>query len=432
MFPVFGAAAGSIAVLPLAFILTVTAIKDGVEDYRRGSLDDQVNNSAATKLGGGWRNVNQPTDPRSWLEKLLGINPPGKVTKGVRKLRDREAGEGMRVVLSRGGEAGDVSSVLTHDVSQSSLDLRGGAGGRRLEDIQSVDSHSYPPTTVGALSKTSLSEGSVKQSTEWAQFGSLAQYQQSIQSQSSVGVVNWNKHAGGSSRWERTLWKKLEVGDIVLLRDNDQVPADIVVLSTSDPEGMCYLETKNLDGETNLKPRKAVKGTSTIASEEDIERSSFYLDSEPPHQNLYQYHGVLRYDDPTSGEQRQEPVTINELLLRGCALRNTGWVIGLVVFTGADTKIMLNGGDTPSKRSKIEKETNFNVIVNFGLLSIMCLVSAIFSGLEDARTGTSAEFYEIGADPTTSHVINAIITFVYVPLCCHSLFTKHDATKGHV
>ena len=152
MFPVFGAAAGSIAVLPLAFILTVTAIKDGVEDYRRGSLDDQVNNSAATKLGGGWRNVNQPTDPRSWLEKLLGINPPGKVTKGVRKLRDREAGEGMRVVLSRGGEAGDVSSVLTHDVSQSSLDLRGGAGGRRLEDIQSVDSHSYPPTTVGALS----------------------------------------------------------------------------------------------------------------------------------------------------------------------------------------------------------------------------------------------------------------------------------------
>lgn len=55
---------------------------------------------------------------------------------------------------------------------------------------------------------------------------------------------------------------------------------------------------------------------------------------------------------------KQEAVTINELLLRGCSLRNTKWVIGLVVFTGGDTKIMINGGDTPSKRSKIERETS--------------------------------------------------------------------------
>jgi magnesium-transporting ATPase (P-type) len=52
-------------------------------------------------------------------------------------------------------------------------------------------------------------------------------------------------------------------------------------------------------------------------------------------------------------EDRAEPVSINELLLRGCALRNTAWVVGLVVFTGEDTKIMLNGGETPSKRSKV-------------------------------------------------------------------------------
>ena len=92
----------------------------------------------------------------------------------------------------------------------------------------------------------------------------------------------------------------------MLLRDNDQVPADIVVLSTSDPEGMCYLETKNLDGETNLKPRKSVRATSSITLEDDIEKSSFYLDSEPPHQNLYQYHGVLRYTDPRTDKEKKE------------------------------------------------------------------------------------------------------------------------------
>lgn len=389
-----------------------------MEDYRRGTLDEEVNTSAVTKLAGGWHNVNQPTDPRSWFEKLLGLNAPGKVTKGVRKLRDREAGaaeQGMRIMLNKVGD--DQSSIHTsQDTGASSIDLpRGrGAGGRRLEDIQSIDSHSYPPTSLADLSKSSLSEGStlVKGSTEWNQFGSLAQYQQSIHSRSSIGVIDWRKHTGGSARWERTLWKKLEVGDIVLLRDNEQVPADIVVLSTSDADGMCYLETKNLDGETNLKPRKSVKATSAMTSEEDIERSSFYLDSEPPHQNLYLYHGVLRYKDLATGDQKQEPVSINELLLRGCAIRNTNWIIGLVVFTGADTKIMLNGGDTPSKRSKIEKETNFNVLVNFGLLTIMCLIAAIFSGLEDSRTGTSATFFEQGSDPTSSYVVNAIITFV--------------------
>ncbi|KAK0224812.1 phospholipid-translocating P-type ATPase [Armillaria nabsnona] len=403
LFPVFDAASGAISVLPLAFILTVTAIKDAVEDYRRATLDEEVNTSAATKLG-SWRNVNQPTDPRPWFEKMLGINPPGKVTKGVRKLRDREAneaGHGVRVMLSKTGD----TSVLSHDEpSTTSLDLdhvRTGAG-RQLDDIQSIDSHSYPPD-ASSLSDTSTQRNST---TDFRQF------KQNDGSQSTLGVIDWKRRPGGSARWERTLWKKLEVGDIVLLRENDQVPADIVVLSTSDPDGMCYLETKNLDGETNLKPRKSIKATSSIASEDDIERSSFYLDSEPPHQNLYLYHGVLRYKDTVTGEKKQEPVTINEMLLRGCAIRNTTWIIGLVVFTGADTKIMLNGGATPSKRSKIEKETNFNVIVNFGVLVFMCTIAAIFNGLQDAQTGTSAEFFEINSDATDSPIVNAIITFV--------------------
>lgn len=418
VFPVFGATAGSIAVLPLAFILAVTAIKDGIEDYRRGVLDEEVNTSAATKLSGGWKNVNQPADPRPWWQKLLHANPPDKVTRGVRKLREREAGLAGQQLGIELKQSGDDSSTYTSDNNPSSPDLE---RGRRLEDIQSVDSHGYPSATIiNDLSKVSLSD-TAKDSVEFPQLvkyptiGSLSQYQQSVRSRSSSGVVDWRRPTVGSARWERTLWKKLEVGDIVLLRDNDQVPADIVVLSTSDSDGTCYLETKNLDGETNLKPRRALRATSLISSEEDILKSSFYLDSEPPHQNLYLYNAVLRYKCVDTGEDKQEGVTINELLLRGCALRNTNWIVGLVVFTGSDTKIMLNGGETPSKRSKIEKETNFNVIVNFILLTIMCLIAAIFNGVQDTRTGTSAEFFEAGSDPTSSYVLNAIITFAYVP-----------------
>lgn len=403
VFPVFGAAAGAVAVMPLAFILTVTAIKDGVEDYGRAVLDEEVNTSASTKLG-NWRNVNQPQDARAWWEKLFGLNAPGRVSKGVRKLRDREAGEagaGVRIVLNRNTDS-DQSSISTNREDPS---------GRRLEDIQSVDSHSYPP----GQSVTSLGESSTTTRVPASDFGSMSKYQQSLNSHSSVAVID-NKRTAGSARWERTLWKKLEVGDIVLLRDNDQVPADIVVLSTSDPDGMCYLETKNLDGETNLKPRRSVKATMGISSEEDVERSSFYLDSEPPHQNLYLYHGILRYKDASTGEKTNEPVSINSLLLRGCMLRNTQWVVGLVAFTGADTKIMLNGGATPSKRSKIEKETNFNVIVNFVVLSAMCIIAAIFYGLWNGDSDTSGAIYEKGTDPTNTIILNSLVTLVYVIL----------------
>ncbi|KAJ7621473.1 phospholipid-transporting ATPase 1 [Roridomyces roridus] len=373
LFPVFGATSGAAAVLPLAFILTVTAIKDGIEDYRRGRLDEEVNNSPTTRLS--IRNPNQPQDPRDFFEKLFGLKRPGTVSRGVKKLRAKEASD-----LVYGGSS---QSTLNVGVSDNAS-MRSG--------------HSYPPPPV----------------------------------------IDPNLHAGAAT-WERTLWKKLEVGDVVMLKDNDQVPADIVVLATSDPDGNCYLETKNLDGETNLKLRKALSATRGMSSaEEEVQRARFVLDSDPPSQNLYIYHGVLRYRDysavnsnfssvhargvdnvaPGGGngangnwEERVEPVSINELLLRGCTLRNTNWVIGLVVFTGADTKIVLNGGDTPSKRSKIERETNFNVAVNFILMIVMCMVVGVLSGVFDTRTDTSAKFFEQGADPTSIAVVNGIVTF---------------------
>jgi phospholipid-translocating ATPase len=84
---------------------------------------------------------------------------------------------------------------------------------------------------------------------------------------------------------------------------------------------------------------------------------------------------------------------------------------------------MLNGGATPSKQSKIEKETNFNVIVNFIILIGMCTVAAICSGIIENDTDTSADYFELGARYTDSVALNAIITFVYVSFSLLSPFT---------
>ncbi|TRM59775.1 hypothetical protein BD626DRAFT_572447 [Schizophyllum amplum] len=205
---VFGAPSGSISMLPLVFILTVTAIKDGVEDYRRAQLDEEVNTSASTKLGGSFKNVNQPTDSRSWYEKLLNLNPPGKVTRGVRKLREREASEIKRTIAMPRR-----SSTMESERNNDSMELGYNGAGRKLDDIQSVDSHSYPPTSLD-MSKTSMSS-STTSLMPGQQFGggpgTLADYDSAMLT---AGVVDYSKRITGASQWERTLWKKLEVGDI--------------------------------------------------------------------------------------------------------------------------------------------------------------------------------------------------------------------------
>jgi len=63
-------------------------------------------------------------------------------------------------------------------------------------------------------------------------------------------------------------------------------------------------------------------------------------------------------DEEQVSHEKTEAITGSSVLLRGCVLRNTSWVIGMVLFTGNETKIMLNSGKTPSKRSKMEKATN--------------------------------------------------------------------------
>jgi len=170
------------------------------------------------------------------------------------------------------------------------------------------------------------------------------------------------------AKFRTTFWKNVRVGDFIVLRSDDPIPADIVVLATSDSDGACYVETKNLDGETNLKVRHALRCGSDIRSAYDCESASFWIESEGPGPNLYSYSGVASWYSrdmnapDTEPEIKSEPVSIENLLLRGCNLKNTDWVIGAVVFTGEETKIMMNSGITPSKRSRIAKSLNWNVL----------------------------------------------------------------------
>lgn len=191
---------------------------------------------------------------------------------------------------------------------------------------------------------------------------------------------------------------------------------DIVICATSEEEDVCYVETKNLDGETNLKSRRAVTELARFRDAKAYENLRFRIDAEPADVNMYRLNGavVLQGEEHMGpdGQPLVHPVNLETVILRGCVLRNTAWVIGVVLFTGADTKIILNSGETPSKRSKVERQMNPQVLANLALLAAVSVVCAIVDYFNESRWKRQGAYWELFADTSGNNPsINALKTF---------------------
>lgn len=138
-------------------------------------------------------------------------------------------------------------------------------------------------------------------------------------------------------------WRDIKVGDVLRVESGENFPADIILISSSEPEGLCYIETSNLDGEVNLKIKQALPQTCNILNPVDMTRLQGTIRSEQPNNRLYNYEGVFSTSAMSDGgKNRDYALDPNQLLLRGAQLRNTLWIYGVVVFTGHETKLMLN------------------------------------------------------------------------------------------
>ncbi|ORY56739.1 phospholipid-translocating P-type ATPase [Neocallimastix californiae] len=360
-FPVFGVVNPVFSAMPLTCVMCVTALKDGYEDLKRHREDNRVNNTEAYILN-DWVNTNYPSYHISFYRKIK--SKILKVFHWIARVLHLKSKSSKKIFKK------NKNSDITLKQSYEAKPLKNQTTNDTIGENQSNESMSL-------IKEENPIDFSIKP----------------------------NKDTG----WKEVHWKDIRVGDIILLSTNENVPADIVVLSTSEEENECYVETKNLDGETTLKRRSGRRETQGIRDEKSAKNSKFIITAENPVVNLYEFKSriELPVQDKTNKLDNQEkkssemnmkyncssnedeaifpngkisiPLDITNLILRGSVIRNTEWVIGAVIYTGEDTKVCLNSGVTPSKRSRIEKLMNPQVVFNFLILFFTAITVSIIN-----------------------------------------------------
>ncbi|XP_045501300.1 probable phospholipid-transporting ATPase IM isoform X3 [Colias croceus] len=206
-------------------------------------------------------------------------------------------------------------------------------------------------------------------------------------------------------------WASVQVGDVIRLENDQFVAADILLLSSSEPNGLCYIETAELDGETNLKCRQCLLETAAMG-QDDAQLGAFdgEIVCETPNNLLNKFDGTL------SWREQHFSLDNDKILLRGCVLRNTSWCYGVVVFAGKDTKLMQNSGKTKFKRTSIDRLLNFLIIGIVLFLLSMCVFCTVACGIWEWVVGRYFQVYLpwdtlVPAEPAPGAAVIAILVF---------------------
>eukprot|EP01064_Diplonema_japonicum_P021924 TRINITY_DN3151_c6_g1_i1.p1 TRINITY_DN3151_c6_g1~~TRINITY_DN3151_c6_g1_i1.p1 ORF type:complete len:1296 (+),score=157.47 TRINITY_DN3151_c6_g1_i1:115-4002(+) len=220
----------------------------------------------------------------------------------------------------------------------------------------------------------------------------------------------------------------VRAGDIVQIFNNSEIPADILLLSSKRDDGGCYLETANLDGESNLKSKTALSATSKITDPASLQQIPIALKCDPPSMKLSAWNGTASWNGA------QHPAGLDNLLLRGCVLRETPCLYGFVVYTGVNTKMFLNLTPPPNKKSRIDQKLERLILGILGcqqiVILILCGVSLNFAKNSSQSTAFYIKHFNDEHSPFVYFVVHYLTYFVLLSLMMPiSLFLSIEFCK---
>lgn len=406
-FPQFTTISPGVAMLPLLIVLFITMVKDGYEDVKRHQSDHAVNNQRTHILAGhAFKNHNVTELKSRSLQMVLQAWKRYLIPASMRK-RFGPSKEAVPI--------DDMQEHVSHTPIPRTLSPRPMSPPLMSPILENDHDGILPskPLPSGRTEATRQSQSHVRTMSPRPSHDDTVVRPHTPQHRDSF-MSERSGHHSSRLRWKSRHWEDVHVGDIIKLEINDPVPADMLICATSEEDGSCYVETKNLDGEINLKSCFAVPELADMRSEESCVERQFDVQVEPQHTDMYHFNARVNLHDEVDedGEPASCPVTLNQVLLRGCTLRNTDWVIGVVLMTGVDSKIVLNSGDTPSKRSRMEFLMNKMVYVNLAIIAIVGVVCAIADAqLEKYYFARSAYWEYMATQKDDNPSLNGLVSF---------------------
>lgn len=214
---------------------------------------------------------------------------------------------------------------------------------------------------------------------------------------------------------EPVRWASLRPGDVVVVERGETFPADLLFLAARsssvtmttfgpgneeddefDPN-RCYVETSNVDGETNLKiratPLNFLTGSQSPSDSNWLASlKGWDLQCEPPSAAL-DFSGQLS----NAFTSRKIPLDFANLLLRGSSLRNTPEIVGLCVYCGYETKAVMSTKATRTKTSNVIILVNRIIVIVLLVGLTMVVVSAAIASTY-IKTSNALWYLKNGVD----------------------------------
>jgi phospholipid-translocating ATPase len=169
---------------------------------------------------------------------------------------------------------------------------------------------------------------------------------------------------------------KLRVGDLVIVEKDQRVPADLVLLRTTERSGACFVRTDQLDGETDWKLRLAVPATQKLESDHQLFDIRASLFVEKPQRDIHSFIGTFTRHD---GYGSEDSLDVENTLWANCVVAS-GSALGVVVYTGSETRSVMNNSQPRSKVGLLDLEINQLTKVLFGAVLGLAMVMMCLKG----------------------------------------------------
>jgi len=180
---------------------------------------------------------------------------------------------------------------------------------------------------------------------------------------------------------------EIRVGDFIKLEKNERVPADMILLRTSEKGGATFIRTDQLDGETDWKLRKAVQSCNKLPSDDALWGidGTFFVNK--PKKDIYNFVGKFTLNNGKAEEV--DPLNIENTLWMNTVVAS-GTVIGMVIYTGSETRSVMNTSVAQTKVGLLDLELNNLSKVLFGLLVIL---SFLMVALNHFKAGWAIDMF---------------------------------------